>query len=235
VRDIPLMSIASCNACQNHCENCAHQGMRDEDPAYQMGMEDVEALISRFKTLDCKIELVSICGPGEPLLWRHFNAAVRLLASSGIARRIESTTNGRALHVIAEDVWGLLTPVPISVYESPPDRAILERHPGRYVLTPKNVFWSVDASRIPVSAFAKCGCPGAMLYKGRVYPYCGPVLFDACLRSKTDHRTFSVPLEEFDPDKLPPMPHVIFLPCGWCWGNPLVPKVFAPHREGALR
>jgi hypothetical protein len=38
MREIPLISIASVNACQNRCSHCAHQGIRDDDPAHLPAM-----------------------------------------------------------------------------------------------------------------------------------------------------------------------------------------------------
>ena len=222
MKTVPLISVASCNACQNRCLHCAHQGMRDEDPAYQMPLEDVTALIERFKSLGCRTQSISLCGPGEPLIWKHFNEAVRLIARSGIADRIEATTNGLALCIIEEDVWQMLNPLFISGYGTIDKTKYNAEHS---VVRPRPQFWYVDKSKIPATTFTQCGCPGMTYYKGHIYPYCGPVLFDACLLSGKKHTDFSVPLNQFDPDRMPDMPHLKYLPCAWCWGNPVVPKI----------
>ena len=230
MREIPLISIASVNACQNRCAHCAHQGIRDDDPSYQMPLDDVRALLDRLDALDCKVLNVSIAGPGEPLLWKHFNQAVRLLAGNRHVVKVEATTNGRALHVIEDDVWALLSPLYISLYGDPIDGAILAKHP-EIRFNVRNTFWFVDESRVPVKSCSACGCPGATYYKGRIYPYCGPVLFDACNLGKVSPIQCSVPLSEYDPSNLPPMPYMRNLPCGWCWANPVVPKILETHRQ----
>jgi hypothetical protein len=223
---IPLISIASCNACQNRCEHCAHQGIRDDDPAYQMQLSEVAALISRFREIDCRAKLLSIAGPGEPLLWKHFNEAVRWLFASGIADKIETTTNGKLLNIINEDVWPMLSPVYISVYEDTLDQAILIKHRDRITMRDKGTFMFIDQTKLP-AAIGPCGCPGVTYYKGRIYHYCGPVCFDAFRRANVDHAKCSVVLAEYDPSRLPAMP----LPCGWCWGNPLTTKIHVAHKE----
>ena len=132
------LGIESCNLCQNKCKYCAHRLMMEEDPYYQMEMEDIELLINHLKKISCRVEILSMGGPGEPLLWKHFNEAVRLLYKSDIADVIDATTNGKLLNIIEEDVWDMLSPLRISRYEDPLDDSILSKHKNRIKITDKN-------------------------------------------------------------------------------------------------
>ena len=225
MQTIPYLLICAVNACQNFCEHCAHKGMMDSDRDYQMTLEDIAALINRLKAIDCKIKTVSIDGPGEPLLWRHFNAAIRLMAASDRIGRIESVTNGHALNVIADDVWDKLACLDVSRYEYTIDESILSKHPGKYRLIPRGDFLRLDESKLP---FAKKRCddlPYAMYYKGRIYPQCFPPLFDACRRAGMNPETYGVPLERWVPVAAIPDP-----PCEYCWASKEAARVSVKHR-----
>lgn len=222
---IPILSVATCNACQNVCEWCAHQGIRDGDMSYQMPLDDLDALIEHFKKIECQAVLASFCGPGEPLLWRHFNEGARRLVASGIAGRVEVTTNGRLLSVIADDVWPLLNPVYVSRYEHAIDMDLIAKH-SNVVIREKDVFMYIDESKLPSIAVGQCVCPGATYYKRRIYPHCGPVFGDAIQRSGFPVTECSVELDEYNPQNLPAMT----LPCRWCWGNSAIPKTMTRHR-----
>jgi hypothetical protein len=214
--------------------------MRDDDPFYQMGLEDVEALVTRLLRLDCKVGNIAFHGPAEPLLWRHFNAAVRLVSESKITdsdavngvrlrdaeerRGIQSVTNGRLLGTISDDAWDRLTLLYVSVYGYPIDTSVLAKHPGKYVFLPKSAFDVIKPEHFPYPHFGVCGCAGPMYYKGLIYPYCGPTLFDACARAKVDHKKYAIPLQQYDPSRPVPMPYQTFLPCAWCWANSAIPK-----------
>ena len=237
---LPQILIESCNVCQNKCENCAHQGMRDDDPTYQMGLDDIKVLIDHFLKLNCKIGNVAFHGSAEPLLWRHFNDAVRLIADSkltdqdvvnGVRLRkpsdrcgIQSVTNGRLLHVIADDVWDKLTKLYVSIYGYSIDESILVKHPGKYEYLSKSSFDLIKPEMFPYHTFGVCGCAGPMYYKGMIYPYCGPPLFDACNRAKVDHKKYCIPLAQYNPSQPVKMPYQTFLPCAWCWANSAIPK-----------
>lgn len=220
---IAILSVATCNACQNTCEHCAHQGIRDDDPGYHMPLEQLAELLDHFARRGIRAGLLSFCGPGEPLLWRHFNEGVRMAARSGVADRVEITTNAKALDRIEEDVWPLLNPVYVSQYEDMPR---LPKRPN-IVVRDKTEFAALDEARLPVNMVRPCACPGATFYKGRVYPHCGPVVFDALRRSGRTVADCSVPLADYDPAAVP----VLSLPCRWCWGNPDAPKDLVRHAQ----
>ena len=235
---LPQLLIESCNACQNRCKHCAHQGMRDEDPTYQMPLEDIQALVDHFLKINCKIGNVVFHGPAEPLLWRCFNDAVRLIHGGGIVdanildnkKGIQAVTNGKLLHVIADDVWDKITLLAISVYDYSVDAAILNRHPDKYECLHRPTFAHVKPEMFPYLRFSVCGCAGPMYYKGMIYPYCGPPIFDACLRSGTEHRKFCMPLNEYNPATPVKTPYESFLPCYWCWANMDIPKEQSVHQ-----
>jgi hypothetical protein len=214
--------------------------MRDDDPTYQMSLEDIQTMIDHFRRIDCKIGNVAFHGSAEPLLWRHFNDAVRLVADSkltdsdavnGVMLRnaserfgIQSVTNGKLLRIIADDVWDKITLLFISMYGYPIDESILLKHPGKYGYLPKPTFDVIRPEHFPYPSFGVCGCAGPMYYKGVVYPYCGPPLFDACVRAKVDHKKYSIPLSQYDPSRPVRMPYQTYLPCAWCWANSAIPK-----------
>jgi hypothetical protein len=225
-KSIPLISIATINACQNRCRSCAHQGIRDSDPEYSARMYEIEALLRRLEQLDAYVQNVSLCGPGEPLLHPQFNGMAKLIWASGRAKRLETTTNGKLLSRI--DCWDALTEVFISDYGQPLDLNVLAQHANKVTRMGRGTFWCVDENALPANGQGACGCPGALYYKGLVYPHCGPVVFDAFRRTGKSHHRFGVPIQEWDPDALPKLPD---LPCRWCWGNPNTQKTTHPHSQ----
>lgn len=227
---IPLMVFEVCSLCQNRCKYCAHNGMIEEDPTYQMPLEDVSAFISHFQKIICGIETIWITGPGEPLMWKYFNDAVRLLTDVG-GYRVAVATNGKSLHIIDENTWDRLSLLRISDYGYAINKSITSKHSKKIELFPRNMFEAIDYENIPVNSFVECLCHGPMYYKGRIYPYCGPVLFDACKLSKTNHMKYCMPLVEYSPATSVGISHLTSLPCGWCFGNTKVTRREVNHEE----
>ena len=231
--ELAALAFESCSLCQNNCEYCAHQGMRFNDPSYQMSLEELQKFIDHFQRLNCRIGHLCIHGPAEPLLWKHFNEAVRLLKNGLQIGTLSSVTNGKALHRIDEDVWEMIN-LGISRYDYPIDEAILEKHPGHFHFLISGggtvvVFEHLRLECLPYQQFGGCSCPGPMFYKSMIYPHCGPPLFDACLRAKVDHLKFCVPLAQYVPNQPIAIPHFPNLPCAWCWSNLAIPKRQALH------
>jgi hypothetical protein len=254
---IPQLLIESCNLCQNRCKNCAHQGMRDDDPTYQMSLDEIKILIDHFLKIDCKIGNIDFHGPAEPLLWRHLNEAILLFAASkltdtaiidgvrikiplplpsynGQEQGIMVITNGRLLHaldnIISNEAWDKITLFGVSLYGYPIDKTVLNRHPGKIIYFERPIFHYINSAVLPYQAFGGCCCSGPMYYKGMIYPYCGPPLFDACLRAKIDHKKFCMPVTQYNPAQPINMPFQTFLPCAWCWANNAIPKYPTAHK-----
>jgi len=243
--------IESCSLCQNRCEYCAHQGMRDNDPTYQMSLEDVKILIAYFQKINCKIGNIAIHGPAEPLLWRHLNDAILLFAKSKLTdtevvngirikdaskkEGIMVVTNGRLLHslnkILSEEAWGKITLFWVSLYGYPIDTSVLEKHLDRVTYINKPTFDHIEEKSLPFNSFGGCGCGGPMYYKGMIYPYCGPPLFDACNRAKVEHKKYCVPLEQYNPSNPVHMPYQTYLPCAWCWANMAIPRYRTTYRN----
>jgi hypothetical protein len=224
--------------------------MRNDDPSYQMSLDDIKILIGHFLKLNCKIGNIAIHGPAEPLLWRHLNEAILLFAASKLTdteivngirikdpakkQGIMVVTNGRLLYnlnnIISDEAWDKITYFWVSLYGYPIDKSVLNKYPDKIIYLDKPTFDHIDLKTLPYQAFSTCGCGGPMYYKGMIYPYCGPPLFDACLRAKVDHKKFCIPIEQYDPTQPVSMPYQTFLPCAWCWANLSIPRYPTAHK-----
>lgn len=217
----PLLSVCTNGSCQNRCKFCAHHGMQEHASGYNMPLEDISRLIARCKEIDLQFERISFGGPGEPLLWPHINDAVRLLSKSGITSRVQITSNGHALDRIADDVWGMPNPVEVSVYGYPLNEKLMAK--PNVMRMGKPVFWGIV--KIPAPCFdGVCHCPGMMYYRGKMFPHCGPVAFDAANAAGMDPMSLGVDLDKFEVDRGNEMK----LPCRWCRANAMVEKKVEP-------
>ena len=215
--------IGACNACQLHCEHCAHRGLLSDDPGYQMPLEDISTLLNRMWGTNTQVDIFMLNGPGEPLLWRHFNDAVRMLRLSQLGCQIKVVTNGLRLNIIAEDVWPMLDRVCISTYGQPLDASLIARHAERIEYLAGKAFLTVVPGSLPVASPTFCSCCGPLYYKRHIFPHCGPPMFEAARLAGMDPFLCggASPLEQWSPDAMPR----INLPCAWCWANGAVPKV----------
>jgi hypothetical protein len=219
---VEQMMIAACNACQLRCEHCAHRGMRASDPAYQMPIEDIGILLRRLETIDCRVGTFMFNGPGEPLLWRHFNEAMHMIYRSGIADQIKVFTNGIRLDAIGANTWNLLDRVYISTYNIViPDETITERYEDVIDYSPGETFWALDESKLPAESVSGCMCQGPMYYKRTIFPYCGPPMFEAAHRYGVINPIYYGTRVELWPNDSP-KPN---LPCLWCWANGATSKI----------
>jgi hypothetical protein len=226
---VEQMMIAACNACQLRCEHCAHRGMRASDPAYQMPIEDIGILLRRLETIDCRVGIFMFNGPGEPLLWRHFNEAMHMIYRSGIADQIKVFTNGIRLDAIDADVWPMLEKVYISTYGQELDQDIIDRYEKTIDYSAGETFWALDESKLPAASVSGCMCQGPMYYKRTIFPHCGPPMFAAAelielafpLRVNPFALGGASPIEQWSPDNQPR----INLPCRWCWANGATSKI----------
>ena len=213
-----------CSSCQLTCELCACQGMRDFDPRYNATLEDMEILINRLKFLNTKVDILHIHGPGEPLLWKPFNQAIKMFVESGLFGKIELVTNGVAFKVIDEDVWSHLS-VFLSRYPGVViDEEITNKYRDRITILLRDIVYKMD--NYPHVVMNNCSCYGPCYYKRKMFPHCGPPLFDAAKRAGVDPFLFAIDIEKWDPEVVYDKvlnPKVTYdrslIPCGWCWSN----------------
>jgi len=215
-----------CSVCQYKCKGCAHLGLRNRDPNYQMSMEEVQNLVSRLRELDLKLDELHIHGPGEPLLWDNLNIGLRFFHQCGLIDRITVVTNGLSFGKIDEDVWGFIHVIFSRYPEAKYNEDILEAHQDKIEIADRSKFYFPS---FPHAKFNGCNCSGPMLYKDKIYPWCGPPLFDALDRSNKED-DYSVPLKEWDPRKVMAMDYDI---CLWCWAN--IGASYAPNEAHKIR
>ena len=222
---INQLMLGVCNACQIHCEHCAHSGIRQEEPRYQMPLDDLEALFHRLKVTNSQVDTLMFNGPGEPLLWEHFNQAIRLIRSRCSAK-IKVTTNGLRLSSIATDVWDALTQVCISTYGQVINYALTDSYANKITYSAGEQFLAIVPGSLPViPSYALCGCYGPLYYKRHVFPHCGPPVFGAAKQENMDAFAYAIPLHLWNPDTMNEDVPKHVLPCAWCWANGAVPKI----------
>lgn len=167
--------------CQNDCKNCAHIGLRQYIPDYQLTLEQLNKFIDVTEKSGYFIKQINIHGPGEPLLWKHFNEGIKLLKKSKSIGNINVTTNGILLDSIPTQVLKLIDLLGISVYkDSEKYNSLFEQYESVYnniSLISKQKF-----RRLPVSGEygeipCRCLCSGPSVLGDKILLYCGPPVF----------------------------------------------------------
>jgi len=227
VRRIPMMRLEVRSACQYDCEMCAHGHQRKRFKDYELSLEQLERFLNVTRESGYVIGNMRIHGPGEPLLWHHFNEGVRMLKASGVVESVFVASNGLLLHKIEEATWDSLDELRISVYSDFNRQKTLEECQGKYgdkislspmdnfVVLPKGI---EDEAPIP----CQCMCDGPMLLGDRLFYYCGPPVFGAghiMGRDVMEDPKLSVPIERgymenYDRSLLGNMDY-----CKFCWAN----------------
>ncbi|MBF0296089.1 MAG: hypothetical protein HQL96_12940 [Magnetococcales bacterium] len=223
---IEVMAFEVVAACHNDCLDCAHGEMRKSSKRYQLSMEQVRRFIQVTEASGYTIGAVNLHGPGEPLLWKHFNEAIPLLKSSPAIESIIVNTTGREMDRVADEVWQYIDRVEMSIYDPAEEAQLVSRLTAKYHnrlnVLPMNLFWErvrkTEVADIP----CWCACAGPMLFGDRVYFYCGPPVFDAAalVGSDIDQLDYlSAPLEEHYLARRDPSLAGNLALCRHCWAN----------------
>jgi hypothetical protein len=198
-RIIPRMFFEVCGDCQNNCDQCQHSAMRAMYAGYQLPLVDVQAFIDATRRSRYYIYHVCINGPGEPLLWTHVNEGVQMLAASGVVSNVSIYTNGQALDRLTHATWQALAGVHVNVYPGRGADGLVMQAVERYADKIKAVavggFRQSLTARVVGSSPCVCESSGPMYLDGRVWPYCGPIMFDACRLVGANPFMFSTPVD----------------------------------------
>lgn len=232
---ISRMFFEVCGACQNNCAECQHKEMRRRYPDYQLDIPSLMRFIDVTRESNYEIRNLLINGIGEPLMWQHFNEGVRLLHASGVVLKIHLYTNGQAIETIEPETWKCIESVHVNAYTS--------IHKDRN--TPESLLkagyqWGDKIKAYWVGGFRKsvidrhpetlpclCESPGPMYCDGRIWPWCGPVLFDACAIAGTVPMAHSVPCEVGYVDMYSERMQGTFGECDCCNANSTLLKAAA--------
>lgn len=225
-KKVQFISLEVASACNFDCVDCAHGVMRLESKKFQLSLEQVKKFIEFTEKSNYQIKTIFLSGPGEPFLWKHFNEGLALLHQSENILSIHVVTNGKFFHRIADETWDLIDSVYVSVYEDAQDLRLkdsLSHHQSKLeahrMLSFKRLLQPAD---VPLPMPHACSCHGPMVFDGRVFLHCGPVVFDAARLYGKDiyeMKELYVDLEEnylseYDPLKIGNMEI-----CRYCWGN----------------
>jgi len=159
--------------CGMNCPFCNQKPWREAHPRYEMPMSDLHLLIRRAQELGVVFDAVEFTG-GEATLWPHFKEASRLVMESGIAKRMDTVTNGIAWHVLTDpDLLQWYPTIKLSTSHPHPDsHDALRRVWGDRLLENSmlhvRVPTEVNADYLP----ARCSIPTYVAYFDRVVYYC---------------------------------------------------------------
>jgi hypothetical protein len=220
-----------CSACQNRCVECAHHSLRHADRHYHLSMEALERFIRHTRRSDYRFRELKIHGPGEPTLWKHFDAGVAALRQADLADCLVLETNGKSLDRISRQSWRHLDRVSISLYPEhgepwlfgapnfPYDR--LREHQDKVRFEFDQTFRVLPRQGHEGCLPAQCDCPGPMLYDDEVFLYCGPPVFDALALMNEEASAFPTihrPLgEDYLGERVAGPPELEV--CRYCWAN----------------
>lgn len=181
-----------CSVCQLSCRECAHKGLIQYNPKYQLSMEKLRLFLHYTEQSGYKVKL-NIHGSGEPLLWKHLNEGLVALKESPCVKQIEISTNGLGINRVNGNVWPCIDLIYVSIYPGFPNHfkkkiASLKR---RYRTTQFRIVNKVienlwPRQRQPGTIPCQCKCPGPMYYDGRIFWHCGPPGFLAAKRAGVD-------------------------------------------------
>lgn len=185
--DTPCTTIHSfvievASGCQYDCSNCAHGELRKNTKGYQLSMEQLHSFIECTEKSHYHIKELSIHGPGEPLLWKHLNVALPILANSPAIETIILLSNGRNLDKIKEETWRYIDGIDISLYENDYELSLdnlAEEHQEKLNIMRKNYFWPRVEKHEAFDTPCICISKGPMQMGDTVFLYCGPQVFDA--------------------------------------------------------
>ncbi|MBF0162362.1 MAG: 4Fe-4S cluster-binding domain-containing protein [Magnetococcales bacterium] len=225
-RQIARMLVEVATACQFDCAECSHGGMRKETKKYQMSLQQVKTFIEWTEKSHYTIQNLCINGPGEPFLWKQFDAALALFRQSKHIEHIEVYSNGLGFERIADETWNCIDRVQVSLYD--PEQKVelkesLAQHRTKLEVIPIDSFKPrLQPEEVPMDLTYSCGCPGPMLYGDFVFLYCGPVVFDAAILMGKNifdieelyARVGEDYLSRYDPLKMANMEI-----CRYCWAN----------------
>ncbi len=184
------MLLEVCGACQNNCQNCAHVGLRRDNPRYQLSMEQLERLLLYTEQSGYFIEKIRLHGSGEPLLWKNLNEGIGLLSRSPVIGTILLATNGLSLERILERTWDDIDKLRISVYANFNNDDLLEeitrKYPQKVVIKRVKSFSTLpnEGENFPIPC--SCRCSGPMAYGDHLFFYCGPPVFQAARLRRTN-------------------------------------------------
>lgn len=222
-----LMQV--CSVCQNDCSGCVTEHARKiffRD--YQLSLKKVEYLIKCTKSSKYKIGELHIAGLGEPTLWKHFNDGVQMFADAKFSNKIILTTNGGFLEKIAPGTYNNLFSVRISLFNQPShvkqEVARLQKEYGAKIKGIDKMDFEIpigEEAAIP----CVCRCPGVTYIDGRIYPYCGPEVFNAIKNRGRMIEDYPEIYEEMAPNYLEKYWDIQshrkrnLEICKYCWGN----------------
>ncbi len=231
VKKIRQMKCEVCSLCQNDCAMCAHGEQRKTLPDYQLSLEELHTFLKCSEDSGYYIDNMRIHGPGEPLLWRHFNEGVKMMKASGIIGSIFVATNGLLLKNISNDALDCIDEMRVSVYSSfnCPDHDTLHNLVNRFPRTTIVINKPDEFRRLPVigeeaAIPCRCICDGPMLFGNRVFLYCGPPVFAATKKfgeNACDDNELSVSasLDWFDAYNKKKAGNMEYCKCCWANGN----------------
>lgn len=226
MRHIPQMKLEVRSMCQYDCEMCAHGEQRKLLKKYELSLEDLQRFLDATRDSGYFVDNIRIHGPGEPLLWHHFNEGVQMLKASGVVGTVFVATNGLLLHKISEEAWACIDEMRVSVY-GPFDRFdILDeakaRYPDKVHVNKAEEFRILPPPGAEAPIPCACWCDGPMLLGDRLFLYCGPPVFAAAKdmgRDAMEDPELSVTvgpnyLDAVDPTKFGNLEY-----CKRCWAN----------------
>ncbi|MFC1524553.1 hypothetical protein ACFL6N_07165 [Thermodesulfobacteriota bacterium] len=236
MKKIRQMKCEVQSKCQNDCVLCAHGEQRRLLPHYELSLADLQKFLDVSRDSGYYIDDMRIHGPGEPLLWRHFNEGVGLMKDSGIIGSIFVATNGQLLEKITDDTWDCIDEMRVSLYSSF-DRheklhEIIDRFPDKVMVNKVDTFRTLPVAGEEASIPCRCVCDGPMLLGDRIFLYCGPPIFAAAHlfeENALGNSELSVSvgrnwLDSYDEQRMGNMKY-----CKRCWANSNYSSEKVPH------
>lgn len=135
-------------------------------PGYQMCLEEVQKFIDCTRESGYPPFKSIIISGGEPLLWKHLEAGVRMLRESGLSERLNIFSNGLNTQAITPELLNNITTLRLSKYAN--NQGVLADLVERFGTDHINVVDRTKHTPIPTEALdrvlpAKCGCEGYAL------------------------------------------------------------------------
>ncbi len=165
------MSLYVTSVCNLACSECIMQHAMHKDPKYQMGLDEIRALVEFGEKSNYRFDFV-LTG-GEPLIWKDLAEGLTILRQSRITNKIVMFSNAMFPDRVTADVIRLLDAIRIShyFYNTEHMQRLQAMWPEKVSVVERTGFWKNPTEPVPehISLPVECMNPEVMFYNYDVY------------------------------------------------------------------
>lgn len=165
----PMISLYVASACQLSCQECIMLSLMKNQPKYQMGLDEVENLLSINE--ESNYEYHYRLTGGEPFLWKHFEDGIKLIRKSKSCLTLSVITNAINIKKVTDEMVDLIDCIRISKYKYNHENtdALSKKYPNKVLVVDRETFCKNPTEPVPNSTPVECGNPEIMFYNNKIF------------------------------------------------------------------